>query len=80
MRLRAENFSAACEDSDQVCVLVIFCSVSDVGFCWPQPVVGRSLVIGIHHGHLLAVHLHAVAGEDIDDQELLVRAGLDLLR
>ena len=40
----------------------------------------RALVIAVHHGYLSAVHLHAVAREHIDDQELLVWAGFDLLR
>ena len=45
----------------------------------PEVVVSRVLVVRVYYGHLSAIHLHAVAGEDVDEQELPVGAGLDLL-
>ena len=77
--LRVEYFSTASKNSYQVCVLVLARAFSNVVFAAPLAEVSRTFMIGVHNSHLFAFHLHAVTGEDIDDKELLVWTGLDLL-
>ena len=73
-------FSAARKDSDEKGMLVLLRPVAYVVLGRPHLVVGGPLVIGVDDHHLPSVHLDAVAGKDVRDEELRVRVAFDLFR
>ena len=77
---RVENLPAASKESDKVPVAVLLCSFTYVSFCGPHLVEACLLFPVVYHRHLLAVHQDAVAGKDVDDEELLVWLAFDLLQ
>ena len=80
MSIWIEDFSATCKESDEIRVLVPLCSVAYISFCGPHLEEACPLVPIVDHCHLLAVHLDAVAGKDIDDEELDLGLAFDLLQ
>ena len=76
----AWHLPAASEESDKVRVAAFICSVAYVMLCGPHRVEFCPLFPFVDHRHLLAVHLDAVAGEDVDYEELEVGLAFDLLQ
>ena len=77
------DFTAAGKEREVVRVWVLFCFVPYIALAFPYVIVpGRvasSLAELVDDDALLAALLDAVAGEDVDDENLLVLPFLEIL-
>ena len=80
MPVRVKDLSAASERPDVKGVLVLLRPFAYVVLGGHHLVEGGPLVIGVDDHHLASVHLDAVAGKDVHDQELRVGVVSYLLR
>ena len=66
------NLSAACEEGILTRILIVVCDDSDVGLNSKEFVEALGFVEFVDNYHLLSILVHAMAGNDVQDQVICV--------